>query len=194
MIEPFIVPSLFEPFNSATNDPSATNGAVDEWTLSVALGANMSAVIENHYATFIVRPLPHVPLLNGPDPPRFPQTEKDFAEIAAAGLNWVRIPIPYWIVEVQAGEPFLANVGWTYLLKAIEWARKYGLRINLDLHAVPGSQNGYNHSSKLGTINFLNGVMGIVNAQRTINYSASFRCSRCWRCEADNSSRAQFAP
>ena len=27
----------------------------------------------------------------------------------------------------------------------IAWARKYGLRICLDLHAVPGSQNGYNH-------------------------------------------------
>ncbi|KAK4701542.1 glucan 1,3-beta-glucosidase, partial [Phenoliferia sp. Uapishka_3] len=149
-IEPFIVPSLFEPFNSATNGPNVTNGAVDEWHLCQALGANMSAVITEHYETFI--------------------TEKDFAEIAAAGLNWVRIPIPYWIIEVYPGEPFLANVGWTYFLKAIEWARKYGLRINLDLHAVPGSQNGYNHSSKLGTINFLNGVMGVANAQRTLNY------------------------
>ena len=26
----------------------------------------------------------------------------------------------------------------SYFLKAIEWARKYGLRINLDLHAVAG--------------------------------------------------------
>lgn len=26
------------------------------------------------------------------------------------------------------------------VLKAVEWARKYGLRINLDLHSVPGSQ------------------------------------------------------
>ncbi|KAL8277511.1 hypothetical protein RQP46_010066 [Phenoliferia psychrophenolica] len=150
VLEPFISPALFEPFNSPTNDPTAANGAVDEWTLSLALGPNMSAVITEHYATFI--------------------TEKDFAEIAAAGLNWVRIPVPYWIVEVLPGEPFLANVGWTYFLKAIEWARKYGLRVNLDLHAVPGSQNGYNHSSKLGTLNFLNGVMGIVNAQRTLNY------------------------
>ncbi|KAL8279683.1 hypothetical protein RQP46_007996 [Phenoliferia psychrophenolica] len=149
-IEPFITPALFEPYNSAINGPNITNGAVDEWHLCLALGTNMTAAITDHYNTFI--------------------TEKDFAEIAAAGLNWVRIPIPYWIIEVYPGEPFLANVGWTYFLKAIEWARKYGLRINLDLHAVPGSQNGYNHSSKLGTINFLNGVMGIANAQRTLNY------------------------
>lgn len=57
-----------------------------------------------------------------------------------------------------------------YFLKAIQWARKYGLRINLDLHAVPGSQNGWNHSGRLGTVGFLNGPMGYANAQRTLNY------------------------
>ncbi|SCV67335.1 BQ2448_5981 [Microbotryum intermedium] len=149
-IEPFIVPSLFEPYNSASNLPNATNNAIDEWHLSEMLGSNLSSVITNHYATFI--------------------TEQDFAEIAGAGLNWVRIPIPWWVIEVWEGEPFLANVGWTYFLKAIVWARKYGIRINLDLHAVPGSQNGYNHSGKQGSINFLNGVMGIANAQRTLDY------------------------
>lgn len=34
---------------------------------------------------------------------------------------------------------------------------------------MPGSQNGYNHSSKLGTINFMAGVMGVANAQRTLD-------------------------
>lgn len=57
-----------------------------------------------------------------------------------------------------------------YFLKAIQWARKYGIRINLDLHALPGSQNGWNHSGKLGTINVLNGAMGFANAQRSIDY------------------------
>lgn len=40
----------------------------------------------------------------------------------------------------------------------------------MDFHAVPGSQNGLNHSGKFGTVGFLNGVMGISNAQRTLNY------------------------
>lgn len=35
---------------------------------------------------------------------------------------------------------------------------------------MPGSQNGYNHSGRLGLINFLNGVMGIANAQRGLEY------------------------
>ena len=49
-------------------------------------------------------------------PPRFDhtpaQTEKDFAEIAGAGLNWVRIPFGWWAIETWDGEPFLAGVAW----------------------------------------------------------------------------------
>ncbi|KAF8894486.1 glycoside hydrolase family 5 protein [Infundibulicybe gibba] len=106
--------------------------------------------LENHYKTFI--------------------TEKDFADIAGAGLNYVRIPIGYWAIETRDSEPFLAKTSWTYFLKAIKWARKYGIRINLDLHALPGSQNGWNHSGRLGAINFLNGPMGYANAQRSLDY------------------------
>jgi len=58
----------------------------------------------------------------------------------------------------------------TDILKAIGWARKYGLRVNLDFHALPGSQNGYNHSGKQGSINILSGAMGLANAQRVLDY------------------------
>lgn len=51
-------------------------------------------------------------------------------------------------------------------MKAIGWARKYGLRINLDLHALPGSQNGFNHAGVLNAMNWMYGTMGIANAQR----------------------------
>ena len=70
------------------------------------------------------------------------QTEKDFADIAGAGLNWVRLPIPFWAIETWGNEPFMARTCWQYILKALEWARKYGLRVNIDLHTMPGSQNG----------------------------------------------------
>ncbi|PLW49293.1 hypothetical protein PCASD_02735 [Puccinia coronata f. sp. avenae] len=144
VLEPFIVPSLFEPYVDAITP------AVDEWTLCQALGTKAASVIENHYKTFI--------------------TEKDFADIASAGLNWVRLPVGWWMIETWDNEPFVAGVSFKYFLKAITWARKYGLRINLDLHAVPGSQNGWNHSGKLGTIGFLHGSMGVANAQRALNY------------------------
>ncbi|KAI0825018.1 glycoside hydrolase [Trametes gibbosa] len=144
--EPFIVPALYEKYANASAPP------VDEWTLSEHLTADnaLAEELENHYKTFI--------------------TEQDFAEIAAAGLNFVRIPIAYWAIEVRENEPFLPKTSWNYFLKAIQWARKYGLRINLDLHALPGSQNGWNHSSKLGQINVLLGPMGIANAERALDY------------------------
>ncbi|QRW00897.1 Cellulase (glycosyl hydrolase family 5 protein) [Ceratobasidium sp. AG-Ba] len=153
VLEPFITPALYEPYMNATIP------AVDEWTLCTNLANDTSSggvakVLENHYNTFI--------------------TEQDFAQIAGAGLNWVRIPIAFWAIDVFPGEPFLAGVSWKYFLKAIGWARKYGLRIKLDLHAIPGSQNGYNHSGKLGSINWLNGAMGISNAQRSLNYIRIF--------------------
>ncbi|KAF4590747.1 hypothetical protein EYR40_009344 [Pleurotus pulmonarius] len=143
--EPFIVPALYEKYASVGGFP-----VIDEWMLCIAMGKNVEKELHNHYATFI--------------------TERDFAEIAAAGLNWVRIPIGFWAIGTMEHEPFLESASWTYFLKAIEWARKYGLRIYLDLHALPGSQNGWNHSGKGGSINFMNGVMGIANAQRTLTY------------------------
>jgi glucan 1,3-beta-glucosidase len=141
--------------------------------------------LENHYKTFIVRHNFNHSDCGNPHGKK--QTEKDFAEIAGAGLNYVRIPLAYWAIETRENEPFLAKTSWTcalrwlhmsrwflshlrYFLKAIQWARKYGIRINLDFHAVPGSQNGWNHSGRLGSINFLNGPMGYANAQRTLDY------------------------
>jgi glucan 1,3-beta-glucosidase len=74
-------------------------------------------------------------------------------------------------VRAQLASPVIVFSSFLrYFLKAIQWARKYGLRINLDFHAVPGSQNGWNHSGRLGTINFLNGPMGYANAQRSLDY------------------------
>ncbi|KAF5348585.1 hypothetical protein D9756_009619 [Leucocoprinus leucothites] len=144
--EPFIVPALYEKYvNNSGGTP-----VVDEWTLSVAMGKNLAHEMEDHYKTFI--------------------TEEDFADIAAAGLNWVRIPVGFWAIETINDEPFLVGTSWKYFLKAIQWGRKYGIRIYLDLHALPGSQNGWNHSGRAGSVNFMYGVMGLANAQRTLTY------------------------
>lgn len=146
--EPFISPALYEPYVNGTPQ------AIDEYTLCQALGNNVSTYMENHYKTFI--------------------TEQDFAEIAAAGLNWVRVGLGYWAVDTNSEEPFLPKVSWNYFLKAIEWSRKYGLRIYLDFHALPGSQNPWNHSGKSGQVNWMMGVMGIANAQRSLETIRSF--------------------
>ncbi|PKS11520.1 hypothetical protein jhhlp_003285 [Lomentospora prolificans] len=140
-LEPFIAPSMFN-YDSRL-------GIVDEYTLCEHLGENAKATLEKHYATFV--------------------TESTFKEIADAGLDHVRIPFSYWAVEVYDDDPYVHRTSWRYLLRAIEWARKYGLRINLDLHGLPGSQNGWNHSGRLGTIGWLNGPDGDKNAQRSLD-------------------------
>ena len=45
---------MFEPFNSDSNDPTASNNAIDEWTLCEQLGSNLTAAMTEHYDTFIV--------------------------------------------------------------------------------------------------------------------------------------------
>lgn len=136
VLEPFITPSFF--------NYSSDLDIVDEYTLSVHLRGNsttgsnstLKSALEKHYSTFV--------------------TEQTFAEIADAGLDHVRIPYPYWLVKTYSGDPYLAQVGWRYLLRGIEWARKYGIRVVLDLHTVPGSQNGWNHSGREGYPLWLN--------------------------------------
>ena len=86
VLEPFISPAIFQKYPDA----------VDEWTLSTLMAADTANgglnQIEDHYNTFI--------------------TEQDIAEIAGAGLNWIRLPIPFWAIETWQGEPFLAKVSW----------------------------------------------------------------------------------
>lgn len=140
-LEPFITPSLF---NYASN-----LGIIDEWTLTTHLGAAAAkSTLEKHYATFV--------------------SEQTFKDIADAGLDHVRIPFSYWAVQTYDSDPYVFRVSWRYLLRGIEWARKYGLRINLDLHGLPGSQNGWNHSGRQGVIGWLNGTSGSLNANRSL--------------------------
>lgn len=92
MLEPFISPALFEKYQGGDFP------VVDEWTLSQAMALDKSvggglSQIEDHYKTFI--------------------TEKDFAEIAGAGLTWVRLPVPFWAINKLPEEPFLEGVAWT---------------------------------------------------------------------------------
>ncbi|PPQ83782.1 hypothetical protein CVT26_004869, partial [Gymnopilus dilepis] len=104
--EPFIVPALYQKYPTA----------VDEYTLSQAMAADTAngglQQLEDHYKTFI--------------------TEQDIAQIAGmismsfqdtsrhelrpfslgAGLNFIRVPLPFWAIETWEGEPYLAKTSW----------------------------------------------------------------------------------
>ena len=75
-------------------------------------------------------------------------TERDFVSLASWGINTVRIPIPYFIFGDRA--PFIGCI--EELDKAFNWAEKYGLKILLDLHTVPGSQNGFDNGGLSGVV------------------------------------------
>ncbi|RFU32771.1 hypothetical protein B7463_g3530, partial [Scytalidium lignicola] len=141
-LEPFITPSLF--------NYDLNLGIIDEYTLCQHLGPDAAqSTLEKHYATFV--------------------TEQTFIDIASAGLDHVRIPFSYWAVVTYPGDPYVFRTSWRYLLRGIEWARKHGLRVNLDVHGLPGSQNGWNHSGRQGAIGWLNGTDGSLNAQRSLD-------------------------
>lgn len=73
-------------------------------------------------------------------------TERDFVTIKSWGLNAVRIPVPYFIFGDCP--PF---IGCTEELdKAFNWAEKHGLSVLIDLHTVPGSQNGFDNGGLSG--------------------------------------------
>lgn len=112
--------------------PSLFQGtpATDEFTLMQSLGEHAKERLEMHRRTFI--------------------TESDFAWLAARGIETVRIPVGYWIFGDEP--PFIEH--YNYLDRAFDWATTHNLKILIDLHAAPGSQNGWDHSGRSGDINW----------------------------------------
>ncbi|KAF7374908.1 Glycoside hydrolase family 5 protein [Mycena sanguinolenta] len=170
-LEPWITPSIFENTNN--------DAIVDEYTFgSMQDSATALSVLQNHWATWI--------------------TEDDFAAIAAAGLNHVRIPVGYWSVPLTSAdtnqstsvEPytpgmfdpgflvggsyhFFRSGAWPYLLKALNWAKQYDIHVILDLHGAPGSQNGFDNSGqRTSTTEWENSSANQTRTVDTIRYFA----------------------
>ena len=104
---------------------------MDEYTLSQQLG-NQTAhdkVLKPHWDSWV--------------------TQDDFNRISSYGFNLVRIPIGYW-AYASYGEPFASGAA-PYLDKAITWARNAQpkpLKVIVDLHGAPLSQNGFDNSGQ----------------------------------------------
>lgn len=79
-------------------------------------------------------------------------TLKDFEWLAERGIEAVRIPVGYWAFGDEA--PFEPTV--EFLDKAFEWAEETGLQVLISLHGAPGSQNGQDHSGRVGLIEWQN--------------------------------------
>ncbi|KAF9532615.1 glycoside hydrolase family 5 protein [Crepidotus variabilis] len=129
VLEPWITPSLF--------DATGNDKIIDEFTLGQYLDPGKAqTLLQQHWSTWI--------------------TEDDFVQIAAAGLNHVRIPIGYWSIPLTSSDtkestdssPYVTGA-WDFLLRAVSWANNHGLQVIIDLHGAPGSQNGYDNSGEL---------------------------------------------
>ncbi|WVZ97166.1 hypothetical protein U9M48_042721 [Paspalum notatum var. saurae] len=84
-------------------------------------------VLRDHWSTYIV--------------------EDDFKFIASSGLTAVRIPVGWWIAsDPNPPAPYVGG-SLQALDNAFKWAEKYKLGVIIDLHAAPGSQNPWEHSS-----------------------------------------------
>ena len=105
----------------------AASGEADEiWLHRATESAELEALLTRHRDTYI--------------------TEADFRNIAAHGCNLVRIPVPYFIFGDVSGHPGCIE----YLDRAFDWAERTGLKILIDLHTVPGSQNGFDNGGHGG--------------------------------------------
>ncbi|KAF8227308.1 exo-beta-1,3-glucanase [Tricholoma matsutake] len=147
VLEPWITPSVFDSTNNTA--------IVDEFTLGQMLDSQTAMnILHKHWDTWI--------------------TEDDLVAIKAAGLNHVRIPLGYWSVPLTSSNtntstsvaPYTPGA-WTYLLRGLQWAKKHGINVILDIHGAPGSQNGYDNSGQRTT----NPVWAVnpANVTRTID-------------------------
>jgi glucan 1,3-beta-glucosidase len=104
--------------------------AQDEYSLCLGLGNQAKSRLDRHRETFI--------------------TADDFRWIRDHGLNAVRLPVGYWALE--APKPFVECS--RFIDFALDQCQSNGLKLLLDLHGAPGSQNGWDHSGRSGPINW----------------------------------------
>lgn len=98
--------------------------AIDEYTFMQTPGAR--AKLREHQRNFI--------------------REEDFKWMGHAGVEIIRIPVGYWVFD--GDDPYVSCIG--KLDWAMTMAEKYGLKAVICLHGAPGSQNGQDHSGRIG--------------------------------------------
>ncbi|OZJ04779.1 hypothetical protein BZG36_01846 [Bifiguratus adelaidae] len=119
--------------------------AIDEWTFCQQ-ASNPAQALQNHWNSWI--------------------TESDISQIASVGANMIRIPVGYWaFITPDPGEPYVSSGQKAQIERILGYCAKYGINAIIDLHGLPGSQNGQDHSGHAGAINFYSSY----NIQRSLN-------------------------
>jgi len=64
--------------------------------------------------------------------------EKDIARIASWGMDHVRVPVDYFIFESDDNPGVYTESGLAYIDDCLDWCKRNGLNMVLDLHHAPG--------------------------------------------------------
>jgi glucan 1,3-beta-glucosidase len=124
VLELWMMPDFF-------TDALVAKGATDQYHYMNTVSSAVShSALTNHWKTWI--------------------TETDFQQIAAAGLNTVRLPVPHWAFNGSSSEPYWAYAEQPYISQALLWAKQYNLDVIIDMHTAPQSQNGFDNSGRAG--------------------------------------------
>jgi glucan endo-1,6-beta-glucosidase len=119
---------VFEPWLAGTEWSNMGCGAYSsEFDCVSALGQNQAnAVFQNHWNTWI--------------------TQNDITQMQSYGLNTIRIPVGYWMMEsiVYSGSEHFPQGGLQYLEQVCGWASDAGFYIIIDMHGAPGAQVAQN--------------------------------------------------
>ncbi|KAJ2653179.1 hypothetical protein IWW40_000545 [Coemansia sp. RSA 1250] len=129
VLEPWITPSLFRQWEQAKNTM-----VVDEWHYCEALGKQeCTNRLNRHWSSWV--------------------QESDISMLSQLHINTLRIPIGYWALAPNDAEPYVQGQ-MPFLRQILGWAARYRMRVILDLHGAPGSQNGFDNSGLRGDINW----------------------------------------
>ena len=121
---------VFEPWIASKNwtlmgcvDPATGDGLQSEFDCVSHLGqAKANTQFQAHWDSWI--------------------TQDDIAQIHSLGLNTIRVPVGYWMMEslVFADSEHFPQGGLSRLQRLCGWASDLGLYIIIDLHGAPGAQ------------------------------------------------------
>lgn len=64
--------------------------------------------------------------------------ESDIAQIASWGMDHIRLPIDYPVLEEDDNPCVYLEEGFAYIDNCLTWCKKYGLNLILDLHKAAG--------------------------------------------------------
>lgn len=144
VMEPWITPGLFEAANvGVPRSEDNSMQVVDEYTWrSAPAGTNdRQSLLREHWDTWVQR--------------------DHLEDLVRAGITHLRVPVGYWYWDVSPGEPFAADAelfpAALALLETLvnDWCADFGLKVLIDLHTGPGSQNGFDNSGRRGPIGIL---------------------------------------